>query len=272
MFALFGPYNIGNSLYPLALDLFIPTIFLFFFGSAYRTFRYFAVYHKPFVVYTTTIRGNTSLVKKSKLLFNTFANSSKVGIKKKPITTGVGLLMHLSLIVIIFLLAQHMVFWAYYIPPYKVLFPLAIPESSTDGLLALANGLSPLTPTPYPFVHDLWGPLTVILNGQYITYLLMILLGIYLGHKFHALAEGLTLRSGDWWFFLLLYIDIILGFLATSHIPNEITWYDNLLGAHILVAEVLIATLPYTRGFHMFEFYLGKVREWYFMTYRRNEK
>ncbi|ARM75299.1 hypothetical protein [Acidianus manzaensis] len=272
MVALFGPYNLGDSLYPLALDLFIPTILLFFFGASYRVFRYFATYHKPYVVYTTTIRGNVSSFEKTKQLVNTFSNSSKVGMKRKPITTGVGLLMHLSLIVIIFLLAQHMVFWAYYIPPYKILFPLAIPESSTDGLLSLTYGLSPLTPTSYPFVHDIWGPLTVILNGQYITYLLMILLGIYLGHKFHALAEGLTLRAGDWWFFLLLYIDIVLGFLATSHIPNAITWYDNLLGAHILVAEILIATLPYTRGFHMFEFYLGKVREWYFMTYRRNEK
>jgi hypothetical protein len=30
--------------------------------------------------------------------------------------------------------------------------------------------------------------------------------------------------------------------------------------------------LPFTRGFHMFEFYFGKLREWYFMVYRRGEK
>lgn len=268
----FGDYLVGNSLYPLALDLFIPTILFFFFSASYRVFRYFAVYKKPFIPYATSVMRETSSTEKVKKLVDTFANSSKVGMKRKPVTTAVGLLMHLSLIVIIFLLAQHMIFWAYYIPPYKILFPLAIPESSADGALAFTLATSPYTSTPYPFVHDIWGPLTIILNGQYITYILMILLGIYLGHKFHALAEGLTLRSGDWWFFLLLYIDIILGFLATSHIPDSIVYYDDLLGAHIIVAEVLIATLPFTRGFHMFEFYLGKVREWYFMTYRRGEK
>ncbi|BDC17868.1 hypothetical protein [Acidianus sp. HS-5] len=267
----FGYYPVGNSLYPLALDLFMPTVFFFFFGAAYRTARYFAFYNKPFVPYTSSLRG-ISTREKIKDLVNTFANSSKLGIKRKPVTTAAGLLMHISLIVIIFLLAQHMVFWAYYIPPYKVLFPLAIPESSVDGELAFTRASLPLTPTPYPFVHDIWGPLTVILNGQYITYLLMILLGIYLGHKFHILGERLALRAGDWWFFVLLYIDIILGFLATSHIPNNVVDYDNLLGAHILVAEILIATLPFTRGFHMFEFYLGKMREWYFTVYRRGEK
>ncbi|QXJ35524.1 hypothetical protein [Saccharolobus shibatae] len=272
MVSVFGPYEVGNSLYSLSLDLFIPTIFLFFFGVSYRIFRYLATYSRQEIVYATTIRRSQSSLEKTKLLIDTFANSSKVGVKRKPVTTVVGLLMHLALIVIIFLLAQHMIFWAYYIPPYKVLFPLAIPISSADGLLAFTYGTSPFTPTPNPFVNDLWGSLTIILNGQYITYLLVILLGIYLGHKFHALAEGLTLRSGDWWFFLLLYIDIILGFLAASHIPDTITLYDDLLGAHILVAEIIIATLPYTRGFHMFEFYLGKIREWYFMTYRRNEK
>ncbi len=268
----FGEYLVGNSLYPLALDLFVPTIVFFFFGASYRVFRYLAVYRRPFIPYPNSALRETSAADKAKKLFDTFANSSKVGIKRKPVTTAVGLLMHLALIVIIFLLAQHMVFWAYYIPPYKALFPLAIPESSTDGELAFSLATSPLTSTPNPFVNDIWGPLTVILNGQYITYLLMIFLGIYLGHKFHSLAEGLTLRSGDWWFFLLLYVDIVLGFLATSHIPDNVVTYDNLLGAHILVAEVLIASLPFTRGFHMFEFYLGKVREWYFMVYRRGEK
>lgn len=267
----FGNYPVGNSLYPLALNMFIPTIIFFFIGASYRIFRYFAVYKKSFNPYTRSIMREISSTKKVKKLFDTFVNSSKVGMKRKPITTAIGVLMHLSLIVIIFLLAQHMVFWAYYIPPYKILFPLAIPESSADGVLAFTHAISPYAPMPNPFVHNIWGPLTIILNGQYMTYLLIILLGIKLGHKFHALAEGLTLRSGDWWFFLLLYIDVILGFLAASHIPSSEV-YDNILGAHILVAEILIATLPFTRGFHMFEFYFGKVMEWYFMTYKRGEK
>ncbi|WP_150111452.1 hypothetical protein [Candidatus Acidianus copahuensis] len=271
-----GPYQVGNSLYPLALDLFIPTIFFFFFGSAYRVGRYLMTYKKPFVAVPIAsqevVRGKISSIERVKSLVDTFSNSSKVGLKRKPVTTTAGLLMHLGLVVMIFLLAQHMVFWAYYLPPYRVLFPLAIPESSTDGLLSLTMSTFPRTPTPYPFVHDIWGPLTVILNGQYISFLLLVLLGIYLGHKFHAFADGLSLRAGDWWFFLLLYVDIVLGLLATSHIPNNVVWYDNLLGGHILLAEIIIATLPFTRGFHMFEFYLGKIREWYFMLYRRGEK
>ena len=266
----FGPYPVGNSLYPLALDLFIPTVFFFFLGAAYRIGRYLITYQKPFIPYpTSSVRGNISGGEKVKELFNTFANSSRVGIKRKPITTIVGLLMHIDLILIIFLLAQHMIFWSYYIPPYRVLFPLAIPESSASGELAAFYWSQPFTPTPYPFVHDVWGPLTIILNGQYLTYLLILLLGIYLAHKFIVVAERLSIRAGDWWFFVLLYIDVILGFLATSHIPNNIVWYDNILGAHILVAEIIIATLPFTRGFHMFEFYFGKIREWYYMIYRR---
>jgi len=269
----FAPYPVGNSLYPLALDLFIPTVFFFFLGATYRIGRYLITYQKPFIPYTTSyVRGNISGGEKVKELFNTFANSSKVGVKRKPVTTVAGLLMHVALVFIVFLLAQHMIFWAYYIPPYKILFPLAIPESSTDGLLSLTYGSSPFTPTPNPFVNTIWGPLTVILNGQYLTYLLIALLSIYLAHKFYAVAEHLSIRAGDWWFFLLLYIDVILAFLATSHIPNDVVWYDNILGAHILVAEIIIATLPFTRGFHMFEFYLGKIREWYFMVYRRGMK
>ncbi|QIW24046.1 hypothetical protein EWF20_07725 [Sulfolobus sp. S-194] len=267
----FGPYPVGLNLYPLALDLFIPTIFIFFAGASYRVTRYFATYNKPFIVYGTQVRG-ISQGEKIIELFNTFANSSRVGIKRKPATTAAGLLMHIVLVLIIFLLAQHMIFWAYYIPPYKILFPLALPESSADGQLAFFRGSNPYTSTPYPFVHDIWGPLTIILNGQYLTYLLLIFLAIYLAHKFSVVVERLSIRAGDWWFFVLLFIDVVLGFLATSHIPNNVFWYDNLLGAHILIAEIIIVTLPFTRGFHMFEFYLGKIREWYFMIMRRGMK
>lgn len=269
----FPYYPIGNSLYNVALSLFMPTIFFFFAGATYRIGRYLITYHSPLDVNPSMpLRGKVSGGEKIKDLVNTVANSSKVGVKRKPITTIVGLLMHLSLILIIFLLAQHMVFWAYYIPPYSALFPLAIPESAEDGLLALTMPGHPTTTMAYTFVNDIWGPLTVILNGQILTYLLMVFLAIYLAHKFYALAERLVIRAGDWWFFLLLFIDVVLGFLASSHIPNNVTWYDNLLGAHILVAEIIIATLPFTRGFHMFEFWFGKVREWYFMTFRRGAK
>jgi hypothetical protein len=265
----YATYPVGNSLYPLALDLFVPTVFFFFLGAAYRITRYLVTYQRPFIPYPSSELRQVSGGHKIAALINTFANSSRVGIRRKPVTTAVGLLMHLALVLIIFLLAQHMVFWAYYIPPYSALYPLAIPESSVDGLLALT------TPNKAPvtwFVNDVWGPLTVILNGQFLTFLLIILLGVHLGHKFLVAAERLSLRAGDWWFFVLLYIDVLLGFFATAHIPNDVYWYDNLLGAHILVAEIMIATLPFTRGFHMFEFYLGKLREWYFMVYRRGEK
>lgn len=269
----FGPYPVGNSLYPLALDLFLPTVIFFFFGAAYRIARYLITYHTPFTPYpTSSVRGKISGGEKVKEFFVTLGNSSRVGAKRKPVTTIVGLLQHIVLILIIFLLAQHMVFWSYYIPPYRALFPLAIPESSASGELAAFYGSHPFTPTPYPFVHDVWGPLTIILNGQYLTYALIILLSVYLAHKFYALAERLVIRAGDWWFFVLLYIDVILGFLAASHIPNSVVWYDNILGAHILVAEIIIATLPFTRGFHMFEFWFGKIREWYYMMYRRGAK
>lgn len=265
----YATYPVGNSLYPLALDLFVPTVFFFFLGASYRVFRYLATYHRPFIPYPSSELRQVSSGHKIVALVNVFANSSRVGIKRKPVTTGVGILFHIALVLIIFLLAQHMVFWAYYIPPYSALFPLAIPESSEDGLLALTT---PNHASITLFVNDIWGPLTVILNGQFLTLLLIIFLGIYLGHKLLVAVERLSLRAGDWWFFVLLYIDILLGFFATAHIPDNVYWYDNLLGAHILVAEIIIATLPFTRGFHMFEFYLGKIREWYFMVYRRGEK
>jgi len=265
----YATYPVGDSLYPLALDLFVPTMFFFFLGASYRITRYLVTYHKPFIPYPSSELRQVSGGHRIAALINTFANSSRVGIRRKPVTTAVGLLMHLALVLIIFLLAQHMVFWAYYIPPYSALFPLAIPESSEDGLLALT---APNHASTTLFVNDVWGPLTAILNGQFLTFLLIVFLGVHLGHKFLVAAERLSLRAGDWWFFVLLYIDVLLGFFATAHIPNNVYWYDNLLGAHILVAEVIIATLPFTRGFHMFEFYFGKLREWYFMVYRRGEK
>lgn len=265
----YATYPVGNSLYPLALDLFVPTVFFFFLGASYRVFRYLATYHRPFIPYPSSEVRQTSSVHKLVALINVFANSSRVGLKRKPITTAVGILFHAALVLIIFLLAQHMVFWAYYIPPYSALFPLAIPESSEDGLLAFTT---PNHSSITLFVNDIWGPLTIILNGQFLTFLLIILLGVHLGHKLMVAAERLSLRAGDWWFFILLYVDVLLGFLATAHIPNNVYWYDNILGAHILIAEIIIATLPFTRGFHMFEFYLGKIREWYFMVYRRGEK
>jgi len=269
----FGPYPVGNSLYPLALDLFIPTVFFFFFGATYRIGRYLITYQKPFTPYpTSSVREKISGGENVKELFTAISNSSIEGTKRKPVMTIAGLLMHVGLLLIILLLSQHMIFWAYYIPFYSVFFPFAIPVSSTDGWLAATYWTSPLTSTPNPFVNDIWGPLTIILNGQYLAYLLMIILAIYLAHKFIALAEGLTIRAGDWWFFVLIFLDVILGFLAASHIPSSVVWYDNILGAHILVAEIIIATLPFTRGFHMFEFWFGKLREWYYMVYRRGTK
>jgi len=101
----YATYPVGDSLYPLALDLFAPTVFFFFLGASYRITRYLVTYHKPFIPYPSSELRQVSGGHRIAALINTFANSSRVGIRRKPVTTAVGLLMHLALVLIIFLLA-----------------------------------------------------------------------------------------------------------------------------------------------------------------------
>ncbi|MFZ8855186.1 MAG: hypothetical protein ACO2OQ_03365, partial [Thermofilaceae archaeon] len=59
--------------------------------------------------------------------------------------------------------------------------------------------------------------------------------------------------------------------LATHHLPSgDIVTYRLVLGTHILLAEVLVAVLPFTKFWHfVFGYWYGKLHEWYDLKYRR---
>ncbi|UNQ72650.1 hypothetical protein [Infirmifilum sp. NZ] len=178
----------------------------------------------------------------------------------------------LGVIPLIFLLGQHVAMFSYWIPFYSVLRPLAIPSSITSSSLTVASGVIPASDMSWGFVNTLWGPLVVILNGDLLAILAILGVSYKIGDKIVRLVHRLgNARVGDWYALALLLAILVSGFMATHHLPSgEIGTYRTVLGVHITLAELLVATLPFTKFWHfVFGYWYGKLHEWYDLKFSR---
>lgn len=251
-------------------DMMIPTIFLFTLGILYRLSRYLFLYRR-----TPQPRWRkTSISHKIYALVETFVFPIWASIKRTKITfiTGIFLLHLLGVIPLLFLLSHHIAWWSYYFPPYSVLWPLAIPTSATSSALTVTSPVSPTTGMSWEFVNTIWGPFTLILNGDVLAILAIVGASFKLLEKFpKVFRERLSrVRVGDFTALILLLVILVSGYMATHHLPSpDIETYKSVLGIHILFSEILVIILPFTKFFHfVFGYWYGKLHEAYDMWRR----
>ncbi|MDK2384870.1 MAG: hypothetical protein QI199_08740 [Candidatus Korarchaeota archaeon] len=254
------------GLYEFAVyDMFVPTVAIFAFGMVYRLSRYVFLYKKA----AQPMWRKTSVPHKIYLLIDAFVHAIVAAIKRSKVTfvSGIFLLHFFGVIPILFLLSHHIVWWSYYFPPYSILSPLAIPTSATSSALTLTAPFAPVTGMSHGFVNTIWGPLTVVLNGDVLAILAIIGTTFKLLEKIpEKFKEKLArVRLGDFVALLLLLAILISGYMATHHLPSgDIETYKFMLGLHILTAEILVLLLPFTKFFHfVFSFWYGKLHEAY---------
>ncbi|MDK2372267.1 MAG: hypothetical protein QI197_02695 [Candidatus Korarchaeota archaeon] len=254
------------GLYEFAVyDMFVPTVAIFAFGMVYRLSRYVFLYKRA----AQPMWRKTSISHKIYLLIDAFVHAIVAAIKRSKVTfvSGIFLLHFFGVIPILFLLSHHIVWWSYYFPPYSILNPLAIPTSATSSALTVTAPFSPVTGMSHGFVNTIWGPLTVVLNGDVLAILAIIGTTFKLLEKIpEKFKEKLArVRLGDFVALLLLLAILISGYMATHHLPSgDIETYKFMLGLHILTAEILVLLLPFTKFFHfVFSFWYGKLHEAY---------
>ncbi len=259
------------TLYEIAVyDLMIPTLFIFLAGLVYRLSKYVLTYERrqgPTWRHRSALHRTYVFV--SGFTYAIWAAAKKA---KSSFVAGLILLHTLGVIPILFLLSPHINWWSYYFPPYEILRPLAIPPSITSSTLTLTAPVTPVSSMSYNFVNTLWGPLTVILNGDLLAIIAIIATAYKIGEKtIQRLVEHLQrVRIGDFIALILLLVILVSGYLATHHLPSDdVVTYKNVLGLHILSAEVLVMILPFTKFFHfVFGFWYGKLHEIYDMWRR----
>lgn len=251
-------------------DMMIPTIFLFILGLSYRLSKYLFLFKRT----PQPEWRKTSLLHKIYTLIEAFVFPIWASIKKTKITfvTGIFLLHLLGVIPLLFLLSHHVAWWSYYFPPYSLLWPLAIPTSATSSALTLSAQILPSSTMSWGFVNTIWGPLTVVMNGDVLAILAIIGTTFKLFEKFpKKTREKLSrVRTGDFTALILLLVILVSGYMATHHFPSsDVETYKTVLGIHILSSELLVMILPFTKFFHfVFGYWYGKLHEAYDMWRR----
>jgi len=205
-------------------------------------------------------------------LIRTFLDPVIFSAKTKPYDFLAGLVaLHLlGVIPLIFLLAHHVAFFAYWFPPYRLVakWGLWIPLSMTTSALEIT---SPIYPASTSFTNTVWGPLVVVLNGDLLALLAILGVAFKIGMKVLEQAHGLQhVRWSDYFSLGLLLFILVTGYAAARHHPPvgsetvDVATYRTLLGLHILGAEVLLAITPFSKFWHfVFGYWYGKLHEWY---------
>lgn len=240
------------------------------FGVAYRLSRYLFLWKRGY----SAPRRARPIGKLLVGLVMTFLDPLVQAAKKRKSDFVGGLIaLHiLGVIPLIFLLSQHVAMFSYWIPLYSLLKPFAIPSSITSASQYFFANVLPASEMGWVFTNSVWGPLTLILNGDLLAILAIIGVSYKLGDKLVRLYHRLRhVRAGDFFDLALLLSILVTGFLATHHLPSpDITTYRFMLGLHILLAELLVALLPFTKFWHfVFGYWYGKLHEWYDLKFNR---
>jgi len=252
------------ELLEFALWYIFPTaIFIFIAGATYRLLRYVFLFRRGVYIHRRTSAGR----KVSGLIW-TFLRSSVFSVRwNAPEVVGGLIALHvLGLILLVFLLAHHVAYLSYLFPPYGILWPLALPLNPISSYLAYT--------TPQGVVAEvgsIWGPLTIILNGDVLTAMALIGIVYKMVEKiYHKLRGAPHVRWGDLIIWPLLFTIVITGLLATHHVFPAIETYRFILGLHIASAALFLALMPFTKLFHfVWNFWYGKLHEWYDLVVKR---
>ena len=263
-----SPWNLfGFAVYYLL----VPSVFIFSAGAAYRIVRMLVRAKIP-----PAQRRRFSFGEAVKGLVMTFLRPIIFSITHKPddFIAGLVLLHILGVIPVLFLLSEHIAWWTYYFPPYKALWIFSVPLSITSSVLTVTAPVIPSSTMSSTFVNTIWGPLVVLLNGD----LLAIFVLVAIGYKCAArlveiLAKGnqAPYRLGDFVAYALLFAIILSGYMAARHYPSSDVYMD-VLGLHVLFAELLLIYLPFSKYWHfVFGYWYGKIHEWYDVDIKRGE-
>ena len=265
-----SPTNLlGFALYYML----VPSVFIFAAGASYRIVRMLALARVP-----PAQRRPWSWIEVTKGIIMVFLRPIIFVGKTRTDDLVVGLLLlHIvGVIPVLFLLSQHITWWVYYFPPYKYLWIFNVPLSITSSVLTLTATVSPTTTMSSTFVNTIWGPLVAILNGDLLAIFVMVAIGYKCAMR---LVEQLMrhshtpVRLGDYIAYALLFLIIFAGYLAARHGPSsDVVTYMNVLGLHVLLAEILLMYLPFSKFWHfVFGYWYGKLHEWYDTDVKRGE-
>jgi len=265
-----------SDIYSFAIYYYFPiALAVFVFGCVYRILRMVLFWRRP--VKAEPRRRGAGAVFIG--LIRTFLDPILFSLRyrKWDFVFGLTFLHLLGVIPLIFLLAHHVAFFAYLVPFYSIVWPFAIPLSITSSTLTVTAPIEPYSQMSFTFVNTIWGPLTIILNGDVLTILALIGTSFKIGTKiYERIVKGLrNARITDVLVYAVLLETLITGYLAARHHPStfvgtDIIVYRMLMGLHVLGASTLLALLPFTKYWHMiFGYWYGKFHEWYDLRVRR---
>lgn len=266
----FGRY-IGDPLSFAVYTVFPLCLFLFIVGATYRIVRILIVLPRKRWITSRAPVGVSTLVLGA---INVFIYPILMTVFKNKKDVGVGFFgVHfLGVIPLIFLLSQHVAIFAYFIPLYSILWPLAIPLSFNSGL-TIAEKILGIAKTSAQSIHSLWGPLVVVLNGDVLTIIALVAFGFKLGERIYATIREHQ-RPSDALMMIHVVLILLTGFAAAHHLQipglDPVISYKILLASHIVLASVFAALIPYTKYWHfVFSMYFGKFVEWLDRTWMR---
>jgi len=260
--------SLSEAIYNFAVyQFFWIALAIFAFGVVYRIGRMILLWKRP-VKAPRRVRSGGYLVG---TFLETFIDPIIESLKNKPpdFVFGFALLHVLGILPVMFLLAQHVIIWAYYFPPYWLVAELGlwIPESITTGTLMVTSPVPPVGAMSAKFVENIWGPLNIILNGDLLALLALIGIGGKIGMKlFEAAKREKNVRPGDIIDYIILFGLVFTGFLAARHFMGveNVDGYRLLLGPHVLFADLLLAWLPFSKYWHfVFGYWYGKLHEFW---------
>ncbi len=266
--------GLSEAVYNFAVyQFFWVALTIFVFGVVYRIGRMLLFWKRPVKPEARKRSAGQLIV----AFIRTFLDPIIFSLKKKPhdFTFGLVLLHILGILPVMLLLAQHVIVWAYYFPPYWLVAKLGlwIPESMITGTLTVTAPVPPVSEMKYTFTDSIWGPLTVILNGDLLAVLALIGVGGKIGMKIYEAAKReKNVRIGDIVDWALLFGLLFTGFMAARHsftegflgLYTDFSTYRLWLGLHVLFAELLLAWLPFSKYWHfVFGYWYGKFHEYW---------
>ncbi len=266
----------GIDIFVFALNYMFPVaLIIFIIGSTYKLAR-FAILRSP--TKTRAPPRKKSVKSLVKGLVMTFLEPIILSIKKNPLDFIFGLvLLHmLGTIPMLFLLGQHVAFFQHYFKLYGILWPLALPLSPTTSSVLTFSTTIP-TKTIVEFTN-VWGPLNIILNGDVLSICVIVAIGFKIADKLMEKKAGVqSIRPWDWLSLFLLLGIVVTGFLAAHHYPSadETTaqttiTYRDIMGLHVLLADILLLSIPFTNMWHItFSYFYGKLHEFWDMRIRK---
>jgi nitrate reductase gamma subunit len=283
-----GP-GLPLSLYWWGLNVIFPLgIILFVFGTVYRITRFFIARRAP----VAGVAGFSSQFKEG---IESIPVPFLRAARKDPLTIVRTIMFHVFILGIIIVVGIHIIAWNYIFSSIfgvpnilGFLFPISTTEHFTSayqmGILGSNSYSSGGVMNPVGAwnsamlstnIFSPWGILALLVNGVTMS---ILALGGLIGYIVTKIIDDVTKHKflssiGDYIFLFLLLGIIITGIGAQYawYFPylfdtNQANWY----GLHIALVGAFIGYLPFSKGFHMFWYYVGKGFRGY--SYGRRKK